>query len=128
MVLRCGLTLMGARLYSASTGRYTSIDPVHGGNASAYNYPDDPVNTSDLTGLAPQGGKGGNRGRGGKKVEGQPDTLSAAEEEALAHPGSADPKVLAGAKRKDTKNQTLSGARMRRNESRMALLIGQNST
>ncbi|WP_369369843.1 DNRLRE domain-containing protein [Promicromonospora sp. Populi] len=45
-----GLTLMGARLYNKVTGLFTSVDPVEGGNTTAYTYPQDPVNSSDLDG------------------------------------------------------------------------------
>ena len=45
-----GLTLMGARLYNPVTGRFTSTDPVYGGNANTYTYPVDPVNMTDLNG------------------------------------------------------------------------------
>jgi RHS repeat-associated protein len=45
-----GLVLMGARLYDPVTGRFTSPDPVTGGNENAYNYPNDPINQSDFTG------------------------------------------------------------------------------
>lgn len=41
---------MDAREYNSATGRFTSPDLVPGGNENAYNYPDDPVNTVDLTG------------------------------------------------------------------------------
>ncbi|WP_425953486.1 hypothetical protein [Xylanimonas sp. McL0601] len=45
-----GLILMGARLYNAVTGLFTSRDPVPGGNTTAYAYPQDPVNGFDLDG------------------------------------------------------------------------------
>lgn len=46
-----GVILMGARLYSPSTGRFLSVDPVAGGSASAYDYCNaDPVNCTDLDG------------------------------------------------------------------------------
>jgi large repetitive protein len=45
-----GLTLMGDRLYNAATGRFTSLDPEPGGNATAYTYPNDPINMYDLDG------------------------------------------------------------------------------
>ena len=46
-----GLTLMGVRLYNQATGNFTSPDPVPGGNATAYNYPTDPINYIDASGL-----------------------------------------------------------------------------
>ena len=45
-----GLTLMGVRLYNQTTGNFTSGDPVPGGNATAYNYPTDPINQHDFDG------------------------------------------------------------------------------
>lgn len=47
-----GLTLMGARLYNPTTGRFLSRDPVPGGNDNTYTYPVDPINMADLDGLA----------------------------------------------------------------------------
>lgn len=45
-----GLVLMGARLYNPATGQFTSTDPVPGGGDTAYAYPTDPINMTDLDG------------------------------------------------------------------------------
>lgn len=45
-----GLTLMGVRLYNYTRGSFTSLDPVAGGNTTAYTYPQDPINRFDLDG------------------------------------------------------------------------------
>ncbi|MER7901435.1 DNRLRE domain-containing protein [Streptomyces sp. NPDC096046] len=45
------LVLMGVRLYDPRIGRFLSTDPIHGGNANAYEYVHgDPVNKYDLDG------------------------------------------------------------------------------
>jgi RHS repeat-associated protein len=48
-----GLILMGARVYNTTTGTFTSMDPVAGGNSTSYTYPQDPVNAYDLNGNCP---------------------------------------------------------------------------
>ena len=47
---RSGLLTMGARLYNTQTGSFSSRDPIAGGNETGYNYPNDPVDSSDLSG------------------------------------------------------------------------------
>ena len=48
-----GVTLMGARLYVPSLGRFLSHDPVYGGNDTKYGYPVNPIAIIDVSGLAP---------------------------------------------------------------------------
>ena len=45
------LTYMGVRMYAPQLGRFLQTDPILGGNANPYNYPADPVNTADASGL-----------------------------------------------------------------------------
>ncbi|MCB2176145.1 MAG: hypothetical protein KQH57_10090 [Actinomycetales bacterium] len=52
-----GVVLMGARLYSTTTGRFLTVDPVPGGSATAYDYCNaDPINCTDLAGTFSLGG------------------------------------------------------------------------
>jgi RHS repeat-associated protein len=41
---------MGARTYLPTLGRFTSVDPIAGGNDNAYSYTNDPINESDYNG------------------------------------------------------------------------------
>ncbi len=47
-----GLVLMGARVYNSNTGAFLSEDPILDGNATRYGYPEDPIGSSDTTGMA----------------------------------------------------------------------------
>ena len=49
---------MGQRLYLPKLGRFTSIDPIRGGSANAYDYANqDPINQADPSGNFPVWGK-----------------------------------------------------------------------
>ncbi len=41
---------MGVRDYSAAAGRFSQVDPMFGGNANAYDFPENPLTEFDLSG------------------------------------------------------------------------------
>ena len=47
-----GIQFMGARGYNLTTGQFLTPDPIPGGNETPYNYPNDPICRSDLSGFA----------------------------------------------------------------------------
>ena len=46
-----GIQFMGARGYNPITGQFLTPDPIPGGNETPYNYPNDPINKNDISGL-----------------------------------------------------------------------------
>ena len=47
-----GAVLMGSRVYNPGNGLFLTVDPVPGGNVTAYTYPQDPINSFDPGGDA----------------------------------------------------------------------------
>ena len=87
---------MGARLYNSVTALFTSVDPVRGGNTTAYTYPQDPINFTDPSGREKE------------------KALSAAEKKALIDQGEGkkfDQRALRSAKQKLKHNEKIRGER-----------------
>jgi RHS repeat-associated protein len=56
--LPSGAIAVGARSYIPTLGRFLQVDPVDGGSVNPYNYTNqDPLNQTDLSGLATAPGK-----------------------------------------------------------------------